>query len=106
MPRPLRPSLVARPLHTASLATPSLPPPLPLRCTVLDASGSVKVISGTFSRAALCAEHRLEPRDLRKVDSRVPNVVPTILVRDEAFLVNVLHVRALVKKDQVLLFDS
>ncbi|CEH17736.1 cora-domain-containing protein [Ceraceosorus bombacis] len=90
----------------APLASASLPQPLPLRCTILDAKGSVKVVSGSFSRASLCAQHKLEARDLRKVDSRVPNVVPTILVRGEAFLVNILHIRALVKKDQVLLFDS
>lgn len=28
-----------------------------------------------------------QPRDLRKIDSRIPNLVPTILVRKEAFLV-------------------
>lgn len=46
-----------------------------------------------------------QPRDLRKVDSRIPNIVPTILARKEAFLINILHVRALVKSDTVLLFD-
>lgn len=29
-----------------------------------------------------------KPRDLRKIDSRIPNLVPTILVRKEAFLVS------------------
>jgi magnesium transporter len=47
-----------------------------------------------------------QPRDLRKIDSRVPNLVPTILVRKEAFLVNILHLRALVKADSILLFDT
>lgn len=28
-----------------------------------------------------------QPRDLRKIDSRIPNLVPTILIRKEAFLV-------------------
>lgn len=28
-----------------------------------------------------------QPRDLRKIDSRVPNLVPTILIRKEAILV-------------------
>ncbi len=28
-----------------------------------------------------------QPRDLRKIDSRIPNLVPTILVRKEAILV-------------------
>ncbi|KAK0482403.1 cora-domain-containing protein [Armillaria novae-zelandiae] len=93
------------------------PSDLMLRCTVLDAEGllsnlilfsegNVKTISGQFKKSDLSAEHRLNPRDLRKIDSRVPNLVPTILVRKEAILVNILHVRALVKADAVVLFDT
>ncbi|KAF9653724.1 Mg2+ transporter protein cora-like protein [Thelephora ganbajun] len=77
-----------------------------LRCTVLDAGGNVKTISGQFKKSDLCVEHRLNPRDLRKFDSRIPNLVPTLLVRQEAILVNMLHIRALVKSDVVLLFDT
>jgi len=68
--------------------------------------GSVKTISGQFKRSDLCTEHRLNPRDLRKIDSRIPNLIPTILPRREAILVNVLHIRALVKADAVILFDT
>lgn len=77
-----------------------------LRCTILDAGGNVKTISGQFKKSDLCAEHRLNPRDLRKFDSRIPNLVPTLLVREEAILVNILHIRALVKSDAVLIFDT
>ncbi|RDX46181.1 Mg2+ transporter protein cora-like protein [Lentinus brumalis] len=82
------------------------PAELMLRCTILDAEGNVKTISGQFRKADLCSEHRLNPRDLRKIDSRIPNLVPTILVRKEAILVNILHIRALVKADTVILFDT
>ncbi|KAJ7474531.1 magnesium transporter [Mycena galericulata] len=82
------------------------PTDLMLRCTVLDAEGNIKTISGQFKKSDLCVEHRLNPRDLRKIDSRVPNLVPTILVRKEAILVNILHIRALVKADTVILFDT
>ncbi|KAF8156851.1 magnesium transporter [Crassisporium funariophilum] len=82
------------------------PTDLMLRCTVLDAEGNVKTISGQFKKSDLSAEHRLNARDLRKIDSRVPNLVPTILVRKEAILVNILHIRALVKADAVILFDT
>ncbi|KZT36477.1 cora-domain-containing protein [Sistotremastrum suecicum HHB10207 ss-3] len=77
-----------------------------LRCTVLDADGNVKTISGQFKKSDLCNEHKLNQRDLRKIDSRIPNLVPTILVRKEAILINVLHIRALVKANAVFLFDS
>ncbi|KAF9486271.1 magnesium transporter [Pholiota conissans] len=82
------------------------PAELMLRCTVLDAEGNVKTISGQFKKSDLSAEHRLNARDLRKIDSRIPNLVPTILVRKEAFLINILHIRALVKADAVILFDT
>ncbi|KAF8970435.1 hypothetical protein BDZ97DRAFT_1791375 [Flammula alnicola] len=82
------------------------PTDLMLRCTVLDAEGNVKTISGQFKKSDLSAEHRLNARDLRKIDSRIPNLVPTILVRKEAVLVNILHIRALVKADAVILFDT
>ncbi|KAH8915040.1 Mg2+ transporter protein cora-like protein [Atractiella rhizophila] len=77
-----------------------------MRCTVLDEVGNVQVISGQFRKTELCSEHGLQPRDLRKIDSRVPNVVPTILVRKECILVNMLHIRALIKHDSIYLFDS
>ena len=34
-----------------------------------------------------------QPRDLRKIDSRTPNLVPTILARKEAILVCILAFR-------------
>jgi magnesium transporter len=46
-----------------------------------------------------------QPRDLRKLDSLQPNLVPTILSRRSAIIVNMLHVRALIKADTVILFD-
>ncbi|EJT99317.1 cora-domain-containing protein [Dacryopinax primogenitus] len=82
------------------------PTDLQLRCTVLDQEGNIKTISGKFRKADLCVEHRLNPRDLRKIDSRVPNLVPTILSRKDCILVNILHIRALIKCDTVLLFDT
>ncbi|THU96005.1 Mg2+ transporter protein cora-like protein [Dendrothele bispora CBS 962.96] len=82
------------------------PTDLMLRCTILDAEGNVKTISGQFKKTELSAEHQLNPRDLRKIDSRVPNLVPTILIRKTAFLVNILHIRALVKADTTVLFDT
>ncbi|KDQ59994.1 hypothetical protein JAAARDRAFT_32363 [Jaapia argillacea MUCL 33604] len=82
------------------------PTDLMLRCTILDAEGVVRSISGQFKKSDLCSEHHLNPRDLRKIDSRIPNLVPTILVREQAILVNMLHIRALVKADTVVLFDT
>ncbi|KAJ3558586.1 hypothetical protein NM688_g832 [Phlebia brevispora] len=95
------------------------PTDLMLRCTILDEDGqfcchlaleqrennlrSIQEVGSMF-RASI--KLRGQPRDLRKIDSRIPNLVPTILVRREAILVNILHIRALVKADAVILFDT
>lgn len=44
----------------------------------------------------------LNPRDLRKIDS---SNLPHILVRPSAILLNLLHLKVLIKHDRVLLFD-
>lgn len=68
------------------------------------AVGNVTVVSGEFKKTELCTKHGLLPRDLRKV--WVPSIiVPHILVRKNSILVNLLHIRALIKADTVLLFD-
>lgn len=43
------------------------------------------------------------PRDLRKIDA---SLLPNILVRPTAILINLLHIRALIKHNRVLVFDA
>lgn len=77
-----------------------------LRCTIFDPQGNVKVVSGEFKRTDLLSKHGLLPRDLRKIDVGISNIVPSILVRKNSILVNLLHIRALLKADMVILFDA
>ncbi|KAJ2780747.1 magnesium ion transporter [Coemansia interrupta] len=81
-------------------------PDLTLRCTELDMAGNVTVRAGEFPKSELCAQHGLQPRDLRKIDSKFVNQMPAILVRRHAILVNLLHIRALIEADRIVLFDS
>jgi magnesium transporter len=48
-------------------------------------------------------KYGLLPRDLRKIDS---SLLPHILVRPSAILINLLHLRVLIKHDRVLVFDA
>lgn len=48
-------------------------------------------------------QYGLLPRDLRKIDS---SLLPNILVRPTAILINLLHIRALIKHNRVLVFDA
>ncbi|KAF9114330.1 magnesium ion transporter [Mortierella sp. AM989] len=77
-----------------------------LRCTEFDHKGNVKTTAGEFLKSDLCQQHGLHARDLRKIDSSFNNQMPVLLVRPEAILVNVGHIRALIKADLVVLFDS
>ncbi|KAJ2799303.1 magnesium ion transporter [Coemansia guatemalensis] len=79
---------------------------LTLRCTELDMHGNITVRAGEFQKSELCAQHGLQARDLRKIDSKFVNQMPAILVRKHAILVNLLHIRALIEADRIVLFDS
>ena len=58
-------------------------------------------------REDLISMHGLLPRDLRKIEkSRKNDLVPNLLVRENSILVSLLSIRALVKSDSVILFDS
>ncbi|KAI9878730.1 MAG: magnesium ion transporter, partial [Watsoniomyces obsoletus] len=76
---------------------------LKLRCTEFDSNGSVTLVAGEFKKSELIAKYGLLPRDLRKIDS---SVLPHILVRSSAILINLLHLRVLIQSDRVLVFDA
>ena len=54
-----------------------------------------------FSLTSL--QYGLLPRDLRKIDS---SLVPHILIRESAIIINLLHIRCLIKADRVLVLDA
>ena len=52
----------------------------------------------------LCySQYGLLPRDLRKIDS---SLLPHMLIRPSAILLNLLHLRVLIKHNRVLVFDA
>jgi magnesium transporter len=63
----------------------------------------VTLVSGEFKKSELIAKYGLLPRDLRKIDS---SLLPHILVRPSAILINLLHLRVLIKHNRVLVFDA
>jgi len=73
-----------------------------LRCTEVDENGEVILVDGEFKKTELIAKYGLLPRDLRKIDS---STLPHILIRPSAILLNLLHLKVLIKHDRVLLFD-
>jgi len=98
----------SRSLATQAATSPAVPSDsdaLHLDCTVFQ--GSVKEsVNKRWSKSYLCQEHGLQPRDLRKIDSTVPNARATILAREQCILVNILKLRVLIKSDCVWLIHS
>ncbi|KAI1212592.1 cora-domain-containing protein [Annulohypoxylon truncatum] len=74
-----------------------------LRCTEVDENGNAILVDGEFKKSELIARFGLLPRDLRKIDS---SNLPHILVRPTAILLNLLHLKVLIKYNRVLLFDA
>ncbi|KAF2753338.1 cora-domain-containing protein, partial [Pseudovirgaria hyperparasitica] len=74
-----------------------------LRCTEFDEHGNVTLVNGEFKKTDLIAKYGLLPRDLRKIDS---SLLPHVLIRPSAILLNLLHLRVLIKHDRVLVFDA
>jgi len=74
--------------------------------SVLDAHGNWTAEEGTYRTLDLCRAHDLDPRDLRKLDSLTPSLVPIILTRRSCILISILHIRALIKPDRVIIFNA
>lgn len=78
-----------------------------IRCTVFDSQGNTGTPSIEMKREDLVTQHGLLPRDLRKIEnSRKNDLVPSILVRKDGILISLLTIKALIKSDMMLLFDS
>lgn len=75
-------------------------------CTVFDLNGNVIAVSKHFPKMKFLQEHGLYPRDLRKIDTSAIDIIPSIVVRDNCILVNLLHIKALVEANKVMIFDT
>lgn len=79
-----------------------------LRCTVFDGAGNLEAISTDMRRTDLISKHGLFPRDLRKIEKIGSNteIAPSISVRKDSVVITLLHIRALIKADTVIIFDD
>lgn len=76
-------------------------------CTTFDMKGNIKTVSKKYPKMKFLKDNHLFPRDFRKIDTSSIDVVPLIMVRSpHAILVNLLHIKAIIKKDTVMIFDT
>lgn len=91
---------------TAKVFKPITPDVSTISCTVVDINGTVRAVSKKISRATFLQQNKLFPRDLRKIDSSNVDVAPSIAVRSNGILVNLLHIKTFIKRNEVLIFDT
>lgn len=86
---------------------PILPNDSFVSCTIFDCNGNNIAISKKYPKMQFLKEHNLYPRDLRKIDTSVIDVAPQFMIRPpNTILINLLHIKALIKEDKVMIFDT
>ncbi|CAI5756116.1 unnamed protein product [Candida verbasci] len=76
-------------------------------CTIFNQNGKITAVSKKYPKMLFLKNNHLFPRDLRKIDTSSIDVVPVIMIRESnAILVNLLHIKAIIKKDSVMVFDT
>lgn len=82
-----------------------------ISATVFDVTGKVVHVAHKMTKYEFLLEHGLYPRDLRNIDPSPVSIIPSILARGRkgagrCILVNLLHIKALILHDKVLIFDT
>lgn len=90
----------------SSCSTKTAKADLTLVCSSIDYTGRLVSHQSPTLKSHLCSLHGLLPRDLRKLDGTLKNQLPAILVRPRAILVNLQKIKAIIKFDQVIIFEQ
>lgn len=86
---------------------PITPSDLYVSCTTVDRRGNITSVSKRYPKMQFLKDNNLYPRDLRKIDTSSIDVSPSIMIRpSNAILINLLHIKAIIKKDSVKVFDT
>ncbi|KAL6935363.1 related to Mitochondrial inner membrane magnesium transporter mrs2 [Hanseniaspora guilliermondii] len=78
-----------------------------INCTTIDKNGKIKDIFKEYKKWDFLQNNGLYPRDLRKIDSSNIDIIPSISIKPgRCILVNLLHIKALIKYNEVIIFDT
>ena len=89
-----------------------------IRCTIFDSKGDIVVHGKDIRRLQFMKTHNLVPRDFRKITRHYHgssmsstnninvDIVPSIVTRGNSILLNLSNIKALIKSDTVVIFDS
>lgn len=86
---------------------PVVPLDVYISCTTFDSHGAITAVSKRFPKMKFLRDNNLHPRDVRKIDTSSIDISPSIMIRaNNAIIVNLLHIKAIIKRDQVMVFDT
>lgn len=92
-----------------------------IRCTIFDKRGDIVIHGKEIKRLQFMKSHNLVLRDFRKISRHYHSqnssqgsintainvdIVPSIVTRSDCILLNLLNIRALIRSDTVVIFDS
>lgn len=86
-----------------------------VRCTVYDSKGDIVIHGKDIRKLEFMKKYSLAPRDLRKMVRSHTNAstkgvhvdfVPLLLTRKDCILLNLLNIRALIKCDELVVFEN
>lgn len=92
-----------------------------IRCTIFDKKGDITMQNKDLKRQEFMKKYGLAARDFRKISRHHHNInsgpasssstinvdiVPSIVTRNDLILLNLLNIRALIKHDTVVIFDT
>ena len=78
-----------------------------INCTTIDKNGKIKDIFKEYKKWDFLQTNGLYPRDLRKIDSSNIDIIPSISIKPgKCILVNLLHIKALIKYNEVVIFHT
>lgn len=89
-----------------------------IRCTIFDSKGDIVVHGKDIRQLQFMKTHNLVPRDFRKITRHYHggnsssastinvDIVPSIVIRGNSILLNLSNIKALIKSDTVVIFDS
>lgn len=75
-------------------------------CTTINHDGNIENMLQRVPKTDLLKRLDLYPRDFRRIDNSLVDIVPTIAVRKNCILVNLLHIKSVITEDRIMIFDS
>lgn len=84
-----------------------------IRCTIFNSSGDIVNHGEEIMKTQFMKDYNLVPRDFRKISRHYHSnngisvdIVPSIITRNNWILLNLLNIRALIRHNRVVIFDS